>query len=200
MAASVSARSQPAGCQPDAGGRRAEPLVELIPGEPAGEGLDVEQAGRPLRGTRPGEDPVVRLRPPRPGPAARAEGTCPPGLLAQKIGGIAFSQLLHPALRVTAQPPALPALRGLARLALLGSHGRQRSGSAPGGTSGRYKSVPPETTPVGTALIVAAGHAGHTAAMASEAGPLTVDLSASESSGRADQRVPTGSMTTAGRP
>jgi len=68
-------------------------------------------------------------------------------------------------LRVTAQPLALPALRGLARLALLGSHGRPRSGSAPGGTSGSYKSVPPEITPV-AALTVAAGHAGHTAAMA----------------------------------
>jgi hypothetical protein len=46
---------------------------------------------------------------------------------------------------------------------------------------------------------VAAGHAGHIAAMASEAGPLTVDLSAWKSSGRADQRVPTGSMTPSGR-
>ena len=94
----------------------------------------------------------MRLRPPRPGPAAGAEGTRPPGLLAQKIGGIAFSQLLHPALRVTAQPLALPALRGLARLALPGSHGRQRSGSGPGGTSGRYKSVLPETTRADAAL------------------------------------------------
>ena len=99
--------------QPGARARRAEPLVELISGEPAGEGLDVEQAGRPLRSSHPGEDPLMRLRPPRPGPATGAEGTGPPGLLAQKIGGIAFSQLLHPALRVTAQPLALPALRGL---------------------------------------------------------------------------------------
>ena len=124
-------------CQPGAGARRAEPLVELIPGEPAGKGLDVEQAGRPLRGTHPAEDPLMRLRPPRPGPAAGAEGTGPPGLLAQMIGGIAFSQLLHPALRVTAQPLALPALRGLARLALLGSHGRQRSVPA------QHQAVPP---------------------------------------------------------
>jgi len=70
----------------------------------------------------------VRLRPPRPAPAARAEGTRPPGLLAEKIGGIAFLQLLHPALRVTAQSLALSTLRGLARLALPGSHARQRSG------------------------------------------------------------------------
>jgi len=54
--------------------------------------------------------------------------------------------------------------------------------------------------PVGTTLIVAAGHAGHPAAMASEAGPLTVNLSTSERSGRTDQRGPTGSMTTVGRP
>ena len=74
----------------------------------------------------------MRLRPPRPAPAARVEGTRPPGLLAEKIGGIAFLQLLRPALRVTAQSLALPALRGLARLALPGSHARQRSGS------GRY--------------------------------------------------------------
>ena len=74
----------------------------------------------------------MRLRPPRPAPAARVAGTRPPGLLAEKIGGIAFLQLLCPALRVTAQPLALPALRGLARLVLPGSHARQRSGS------GRY--------------------------------------------------------------
>ena len=74
----------------------------------------------------------MRLRPPRPAPAARVEGTRPPGLLAEKIGGIAFLQLLHPALRVTAQSLALSTLRGLARLAFPGSHARQRSGS------GRY--------------------------------------------------------------
>ena len=96
--------------------------------------------GRPLRGTHPGEDPLMRLRPPRPGPATGAEGTRLPGLLAQKIGSIAFSQLLHPALRVTAQPLALPALRGPARLALPGSHGRQRSGPA------QHRAVPPAGT------------------------------------------------------
>ena len=40
--------------QPGARARRVEPLVELVSGDLAGEGLDVEQAGRPLRGTHPG--------------------------------------------------------------------------------------------------------------------------------------------------
>src|SRR6185437_7640901 len=80
------------------------PRVELLAGELACEGLDVEQAGRPLRGPHLGEDSLVRLLPPRPGaPAARSGPTHRPGLLAEALGRVAALQLLRPALRVATQ-------------------------------------------------------------------------------------------------
>ena len=53
----------------------------------------------------------------------------PTGLLAEAPGRVA-ALLLRPAPRVATQSLALPALRRLARLALLGSHGRQHSDPA----------------------------------------------------------------------